>query len=338
MRSALLLLAILPFTVIGQVIYSQNFDGIEVGQKIAAVDPVHWRTWSDPPGPTEDAPIQDSLSQSIPNSLSFIQSVVANISAPRDVALLLGYHLAGSYVLSWSMNVHDDGGALITLLHTEDIPSAAPAAIFAFYPAGTSSQGPIEVYANGEVFTGNYPRNTWFTVTIGIDLDSRLATLSIDNTQIGSWEFDTMPSGTSAPNILGAVRFIAQSGSWLSPGRYHIDDVVFRSGVVGIHEVEAVRPLAMAPNPTASGTVLSMDMPASNAQVEVHDASGRVVWQAAWPAGAERYTLPAGTLAAGAYVVQVASGLRGPQPSQPQGTSATAAGATLYTGRLVVMP
>ncbi|MGB3868431.1 MAG: T9SS type A sorting domain-containing protein, partial [Flavobacteriales bacterium] len=106
---------------------------------------------------------------------------------------------------------------------------------------------------------------------------------------------------------------------------------------VGINEQQPgpMHPLQIAPNPSAGSTVLSTGAAMANAELAVHDASGRVVWQAPWPAGAERYELPAGTLAPGAYVVRVASGLRGPQPPQPQGSSA---GTPVYTGRLVVMP
>lgn len=109
---------------------------------------------------------------------------------------------------------------------------------------------------------------------------------------------------------------------------------------VGIHEQvnKVLQPLSIVPNPSAGATVLSTGPAMANAELAVHDASGRVVWQAAWPAGEERYTLPAGTLAPGAYVLRLSSGLRGPQPPQPQGSSATAAVAIVYTGRLVVLP
>jgi hypothetical protein len=317
----LLLFAFLPLTLAAQVTYSQDFDGFQVGDKIAAADPVHWRTWSDPPGPTEDAPVTDSVSRSGPNSLSFIQTVYADSSAPRDVVLLLGYHLTGQYVLRWSMYIHDDGGALITLLHTEDIPSAAPAAVLAFYPSGAASQGTMDFLADNEEFPGVYPRNAWFTVTLGVDLDASEATFSIDSTLVGTWAFNTMPSGTSAPNILGAVRFEAYCGSWFCPGRYHIDDVVFQTGTVGIPELEFRRPIIIVPNPSAVATVLSLDVPVQKGTLIIHDTSGRMVLQAAWPAGSSSYTLEAGALAPGTYVARVEGGA-----------------GVMHSGRLVVLP
>ncbi len=119
---------------------------------------------------------------------------------------------------------------------------------------------------------------------------------------------------------------------------------------VGIHEQEANRlgPLQIAPNPSAGATVFSVASSASatestapvNAQLYIHDGSGRLVWQAVWPAGVEQYTLPAGALAPGAYVVRVAHA--GSSASDPARTPAYTPGAeTLmeqYTGRLVVMP
>jgi len=77
---------------------------------------------------------------------------------------------------------------------------------------------------------------------------------------------------------------------------------------VGIHEQEAdqPQPLQIAPNPSAGSTVFSAPAPLSNTELYIHDGSGRLVWQVEWPAGAEQYTLPAGALAPGAYVVRVA--------------------------------
>ena len=105
---------------------------------------------------------------------------------------------------------------------------------------------------------------------------------------------------------------------------------------VGINEQQPspVQALQTAPNPSAGSTVLSTGTAMGNAELAVHDASGRVVWQAAWPAGEERYTLPAGTLAPGAYVLRL--GLRG-LSHLAQRSSATAAVVIVYTGRLVVM-
>ncbi len=105
---------------------------------------------------------------------------------------------------------------------------------------------------------------------------------------------------------------------------------------VGIHEQDykGLQSLSIAPNPSAGATVLSVASRASatapvNAELYIHDGSGRLVWQAAWPAGVERYTLPAGALAPGAYVVRVAQA--GSSASDPARTPAC-------TGRLVVMP
>lgn len=102
---------------------------------------------------------------------------------------------------------------------------------------------------------------------------------------------------------------------------------------VGINEQQSgpVQALQIAPNPSAGSTVLSTGTAMANAELVVHDASGRVVWQVAWPAGAERYELPAGTLAPGAYVLRVSFG----SASAPLSTGALD---DTRTGRLVVMP
>jgi len=110
---------------------------------------------------------------------------------------------------------------------------------------------------------------------------------------------------------------------------------------VGIQEQggKTHQALTIFPNPSTGAPVLTANEPLTHAELYIHDGSGRLVWQVEWPAGAEQYTLPAGALAPGAYVVRVAS--------RASATSATVVGhqgpgtETLmeqYTGRLVVMP
>ncbi|MBZ0207797.1 MAG: T9SS type A sorting domain-containing protein [Flavobacteriales bacterium] len=330
MKGFLLLLAFVPASLLGQVIFSENFDSLQAGDRIAASDPVHWRTVSGVAGTNEDASVTDTLSNSPNNSLEFVQMIQDIDGGPVDEVLLLGYHVWGSYVLSWRMFVPTQRGAILMLVHGEDVASDAPAAVITFTP---STMNTVTCDANGATYTGNYPHNTWFTVTLGFDLDDRTASFLVNNSLVCSWNFDTMPSGLPAPNVLGSLRFKAASGWLFTLGQYYIDDILFQEGTVGIHELEAARPLAIVPNPSAGATVFSANEQLTQAELYIHDASGRVVWQGAWPAGAERYSLPAGMLAPGAYVVRVAS-----RASATAGVAATAAGKPMYTGRLVVMP
>jgi hypothetical protein len=92
---------------------------------------------------------------------------------------------------------------------------------------------------------------------------------------------------------------------------------------VGIYEHAAgqVAPLQIAPNPSVGETLLSLSAPVQKGVLTIHDTSGRLVWQAAWPQGVSSFTLPAGALAPGTYVVQV-NGREGPVSS----------------GKLVILP
>ncbi|MBS1940855.1 MAG: T9SS type A sorting domain-containing protein [Bacteroidetes bacterium] len=97
---------------------------------------------------------------------------------------------------------------------------------------------------------------------------------------------------------------------------------------VGISEHGAhAEPLQIAPNPSAGSTVLSVGTPPPKGRLTIHDASGRVVLQTAWPEGGSSYTLEAGALAPGVYVVRVASS-----------TSTSASASTLYSGKLIILP
>ncbi|MCO5276334.1 MAG: T9SS type A sorting domain-containing protein [Flavobacteriales bacterium] len=91
---------------------------------------------------------------------------------------------------------------------------------------------------------------------------------------------------------------------------------------VGIQEHGAhAEPLQIAPNPSAGQTELSVGTPPQKGTLSIHDASGRMVLQEVWPAGAYTHTLRAGALAPGTYVVRVASNA-----------------STLYSGKLIVLP
>jgi hypothetical protein len=99
---------------------------------------------------------------------------------------------------------------------------------------------------------------------------------------------------------------------------------------VGISEQDQFKPqpLTIAPNPTAGSALFSVEQPLQNAQLTLHDASGRVALQMAWPAGSAQCRVQAGAVAPGAYVATVASS-----------ASATVATNTpQYSGRLVVLP
>ncbi|MBS1936189.1 MAG: T9SS type A sorting domain-containing protein [Bacteroidetes bacterium] len=94
---------------------------------------------------------------------------------------------------------------------------------------------------------------------------------------------------------------------------------------VGIseHTASPIQPLEIAPNPGNGGAVqLTVGTAPKHATLTIHDASGRVVWQEVWPAGAYTHTLRAGLLAPGTYVVRV-------QEEEQR---------TRYSGKLIVLP
>jgi|GEM_PF-843814 hypothetical protein len=306
--------------------YSDNFDSYGTGTRMAVNVPGQWQPWSTQPGSTQDVPVTTAYSHSSPNSLAFIQAIPGYQGGPVDAVLQLGYHTTGAFVLHFSMYVVGDLGAFLELLHGEG-PSAAPAAIIYFTP---ESLGEVDCQVDGGSLTGFYPHNTWFDVVFSFDLDAQLASLSVNNHFVGSWAFATMPSGTTTPNVLGSLRFIASSGYDGFAGEYYIDDLSYTEGYVGISEKDQLKPkpLTIAPNPTAGKALLSVEQPLQNAQLTLHDASGRVALQMAWPAGSAQCRVQAGAVASGAYVATVASS-----------ASATVATNTpRYSGRLVVLP
>jgi hypothetical protein len=61
--------------------------------------------------------------------------------------------------------------------------------------------------------------------------------------------------------------------------------------------------------------------PVQQGELGIHDTSGRLVWQGTWPQGSSSFTLPAGALAPGTYVVRLRE-----------------AAAVTASGKLVVLP
>ena len=119
-QAILLLLGLAPGFLFAQVIYSENFDTMAVGTRIAAADTVHWTTWGHLPGSTQDVPVTDAHSHSPDHSLAVIQQSPGSVGGPSDPVLLLGYHISGTYSLSWSMFVPHERGAEIVFYH-EDV-------------------------------------------------------------------------------------------------------------------------------------------------------------------------------------------------------------------------
>jgi len=327
-QAILLLLGLAPWSLSAQGIYSENFDSMAVGTRIAAADTGHWTTWGHLPGSSQDAPVTDGYSHSPAHSLAVIQQYPGSSGGPSDPVLLLGYHISGTYSLSWSMFVPQERGAQIVIYHEEDIPSTDPVALIDFLPFYDIDS--MICYVNGLQIGHSYPRATWFTASFIFNLDARTATFRINDEDVATWPFDTMPNGDPANNVLGVVRFMGTTGYNGFLGEYYLDDILFQEGTVGIAEVAAPRPLSIFPNPATGKAVLTTGTPLGNAQVEVHDASGRIVRRDPWPSGAGSYTLPAGALAPGTYVLRVSSSA-GSAARDPAGPS-------VYTGRLVVMP
>jgi hypothetical protein len=153
----------------------------------------------------------------------------------------------------------------------------------------------------------------------------------------GCGGFFSFPVPEQVPNQLIVGIEPAQDGGYFIYGAYHgYDDGTTNDTTqrllsklyglnVGIEEQATGQPapLQIAPNPASGAVQLSVGTaPPVQAMLTIDDASGRLVRQEAWPAGAFTHTLQAGTLAPGAYVVRLG----------------TAAGTALYTGRLVVVP
>ena len=178
----------------GSVIFSTDFEDAKAGAHLASSYPDYWTTWSSQPGGTEDGVI------STEQAASGTQS--AKLAYGNDNVFLAGDKTTGEYTVNFNMYVPDGKDAYFNILH-----------VF----AGTNSEWAIEVYfnstdgtyvkINGVNHNFTFPLKTWFPVAIDINLDSDLASLTVNGVQVAEWQFSL--DADASKGVLGTRQFAA---------------------------------------------------------------------------------------------------------------------------------
>ncbi len=197
----------------GETIVMEPFEEYNVGDKIAvaAINAGHdwWTTWDNTPGGAGDGEVAELNG-----------TKCGHFTYDNDQVLLLGDQTSGTFICSFDMYIPAGKDAYNNLLH-------------AF--AGSGSEWATEVYYkhsdNGtmiEVGGNNYnfecPNDAWFNVKYNIDLDNDLASFSIDDVEVVSWQFSLQASGGAGTRQLAAMDFYPPTSAAVS--EYYIDNVV----------------------------------------------------------------------------------------------------------------
>ena len=222
------------------IVFQQNFDSYNVGDKIAAVNS-SFTTWSAAPGGSEDGTISNEFAASPSNSLKIV--------AGNDVVFPIANFTTGEYVIEFDYYVPSSGtGAYFNVLHNF---------------AGTSSEWALECYfynnGTGYLMVGGstadqisftYPSNQFFHVYIKVDLTEDEAKLEINDNQVHTWPFHYTPTATTGLTQLGGVNFYSAAPPDLSTGTYYIDNFKLRMDDVAVQE--NVNTFTIYPNPVTS--------------------------------------------------------------------------------------
>jgi len=261
MKKLLLFLSIVcPITIcFSQAIYD-DFDEYKVGHYLGIESNGLWTTWTSSPGGSEDTYVVDDESFSPDNSIQLMSGGVT------DVVLPLGNHTEGSWTLSFMMRLTEGNGGYFNLLH--DFSAAASNWAIQVYFSETGS-GYLSVGTGLVVFDFVHPMGEWFEVQIDIDVDSDLATMSLDDLSIFSWAWSE--GSTSVSNVVSALNLYPAA----PPGEsalYHIDNVSFSEYGMAIDEMNLE--VDVHPNPATDVVFINT---IQNSTFKVYSLLGKLV-------------------------------------------------------------
>jgi hypothetical protein len=254
-----------PFVGNGQVvIIEEDFESYNVSDPIAQTAGLPWSTWSGATGTAEDATISSEQANSGTKSLKI--SGVAG-GGPIDQVLRLGDRTSGTYTLSWNMYIPTGFGAYFNLQHNEVIGAGSWMMDVTFDPDGS-----VEYLVNNIATAGSFEHDTWFPVSMVINLDAQTGTVSIDNGAPYAWQ-----TNVPGPNRLGAVNIYAYAGGGTAVPTFYLDDVLFmQMSGVGVNDVQSFV-TSIYPNPVMDILTIDHQTNTGDAIVSLVDLTGRIV-------------------------------------------------------------
>ena len=196
-------------------IYEENFDGFTAGDYLAVVDADNWTTWTNAPGTAEDATISDAFSASAPNAVL--------ITGTTDAVFPCGDLTSGSYSISFDYYVPAGKGGYYNLQHV----FASEWALEVFL----HTDGTTKISAGGQELTDvAYASDTWFNVTVDVNLNDDLCTMYWDDAEIITFQWSLKTDGSDGTNQLGCVNMYAGvEGS--DESEYYFDNFLFEEAV-----------------------------------------------------------------------------------------------------------
>ncbi len=200
-----------------QVIYSEDFESLNVGEGIALQVPEWWKTWNDSPGSAEDADISENYAVSGTKSLMVLTA--------QDVVMTTENLTEGRYKMSFEMYIAENRVAYLSAMQLFDPGNP----IYGWGISIRFNNGSGEIKHGTTMYDAasfSFEHDTWFSFTYFIDLDADIVNIISNDELIYTGHWSVYPDSYS---LQGFMFF-----GW-DPGEYYIDDIVFE-------QVPAVNP------------------------------------------------------------------------------------------------
>jgi hypothetical protein len=212
MKNYLLLLGSICSLCLNAQIYSEDFESYTVNDFLAE-ESSDWDTWSNTPGSTEDVKITDSDAQSGNNSIYF--NATSSDGGPQDMILDFGdEYNTGVFNFSTYIKIESGKGAYFNFQSNTTVGEIW-ALDFDFTETGSLKLK----NTNGELFSGQYPLNDWFKVSISADLTTNSWELLIDDISQGTF--------SNTINQVASLNIYPVNNTGNNVSAFYMDDISY---------------------------------------------------------------------------------------------------------------
>ena len=176
-------------------IFSDDFEAYVVGQRLACQNPVDWTTWTNSPcSAVEDALVSSNFAYSGTKSFVVVQN--------NDLVRLHENLTSGIWYEDFMVYIPTGKAAYFNNLSDFSFGVGGYWAMECYFDVG----------GNGRLLTSStttfaYPYNSWFRVSLVVNLGTDQASLTVDNVLVHTWQWTMGASGGSGPLVLDAVDF-----------------------------------------------------------------------------------------------------------------------------------
>jgi len=222
------------------VIFETGFD--DQSGYVAQKYPEFWQTWSNKPGTPEDALISNEQSVSPTNSAKCVFAGTATNPTGTDLVFKTGEPTTGAYTVDFDMYIPDGVPAYFNLLNNfvPANPNNCLWAIGVYFNIKPSTDFPATgtyIQQNDTIYNFTAPSNTWFPISMFVDLDQDIARISINGTQLLEWQYSIGETGDPSPKKLAAVDFYPPQPTsvfYIDNFKYAIIDDVLKFPIMGV--------------------------------------------------------------------------------------------------------